>query len=100
MANGLINLQTDLKSLRYGSDKPYVTKDIGEAPGSQIGREVQHRIDDTSRIAQMLIDKPGIKYLLHEAQLQQVNVADKIKKAKKTVKQLLAPYYSNYLVHY
>jgi hypothetical protein len=86
MANGLINLQTDLKSLRYGSDKPYVTKNIGEAPGSQIGREVQHRIDDTSRIAQMLIDKPGIKYLLGEAQLQQINVADKIKKAKKNGK--------------
>ena len=79
MGNGLLNLQTDLKSLRYGNDKPYVTKDIGQAPGSQIGREVQHRIDDTSRIAQMLLDKPGIKYLLHEAELQQVNIANKIK---------------------
>jgi hypothetical protein len=61
MANGLINLQTDLKSLRYGNDKPYITKNIGQAPGSQIGMEVQARIDDTSRIAQMLIDKPGLK---------------------------------------
>jgi hypothetical protein len=86
MANGLINLQTDLKSLRYGSDKPYVTKNIGQAPGSQLGMEVQSRIDDTSRIAQMLIDKPGIKYLLHEAQLQQINVANKIKnRGNKTV---------------
>ena len=41
MANGLINLHTDLKSLRYGSEKPYVTKNIGQAPGSQIGVEVQ-----------------------------------------------------------
>lgn len=79
MASGLINLQTDLTSLRYGNDKPYITKNIGQAPGSQIGLEVQSRIDDTSRIAQMLIDKPGIKYLLHEAELQQVNIADKIK---------------------
>jgi len=79
MANGLINLQTDLKSLRYGSDKPYVTKNIGQAPGSQIGMEVQARIDDTSRIAQMLIDKPGIKYLLNEALLQQTNIDDKIR---------------------
>ena len=86
MANGLINLQTDLKSLRYGNDKPYITKNIGQAPGSQIGLEVQARIDDTSRIAQMLIDKPGIKYLLHEAELQQVNVANKIKnRGNKTV---------------
>jgi len=79
MASGLINLQTDLKSLRYGNDKPYITKNIGQAPGSQIGLEVQSRIDDTSRIAQMLIDKPGLNYLLHEAELQQINIADKIK---------------------
>ena len=86
MANGLINLQTDLKSLRYGSDKPYITKNIGDAPGSQIGLEVQARIDDTSRIAQMLIDKPGIKYLLNEALLQQINIDDKIKnRGNKTV---------------
>lgn len=86
MANGLIDLQTDLKSLRYGNDKPYITKNIGQAPGSQIGLEVQTRIDDTSRIAQMLIDKPGIKYLLHEAELQQINVANKIKnRGKKTI---------------
>jgi hypothetical protein len=86
MANGLINLQTDLKSLRYGNDKPYITKNIGDAPGSQLGLEVQARIDDTSRIAQMLIDKPGIKYLLNEALLQQVNIDDKIKnRGNKTV---------------
>lgn len=86
MANGLITLQTDLKSLRYGNDKPYITKNIGQAPGSLIGMEVQSRIDDTSRIAQMLIDKPGIKYLLHEAELQQVNVANKIKnRGNKTI---------------
>jgi hypothetical protein len=86
MANGLINLQTDLKSLRYGSDKPYITKNIGQAPGSQLGMEVQSRIDDTSRIAQMLIDKPGIKYLLNEALLQQINIDDKIRnRGNKTV---------------
>jgi hypothetical protein len=87
MANGLITKQTDLKSLKYssmplGSQSPYITKNIGQAPGSQIGREVQSRIDDTSRIAQMLIDKPGIKYLLNEALLQQTNIQDKIQKAK------------------
>ncbi len=30
----------------------------------------------------MLIDKPGIKYLLHEAQLQQIGVGQRIKKAQ------------------
>jgi hypothetical protein len=88
MANGLINLQTDLKSLRYGSDKPYITSNIGQAPGSQIGLEVERRLDDTSRIAQMLIDKPGIKYLLHEAELQQIGVGQRIKKAQQGGKSL------------
>ena len=87
MANGLINLETDLTSLKYvsmplGSDKPLITKDIGQAPGSKIGAEISHRIDDTSRIAQMLISKPGIKYLLHEAQLQQIGVGERIRKAQ------------------
>jgi hypothetical protein len=94
MASGLITKQTDLKSLKYGSmplgsDAPFITKDIGQAPGSQIGAEISHRIDDTSRIAQMLISKPGIKYLLHEAQLQQVNVGDRIRKAQQGGKSLV-----------
>jgi len=80
MANGLINLQTDLKSLRYGSETPYITKDINNAPSSnQIGMQVAKRIDDTSRIAQMLVSKPGFKYLANEALLQQIDVANKIK---------------------
>ena len=88
MANGLLNLQTDLKSLRYGSEKPYVTKNIGQAPGSQIGLEVQSRIDDTSRIAQMLTSKPGFKYLTNEALLKQAEVqstADKAAREGKSV---------------
>ena len=94
MANGLINLQTDLTSLKYGSmplgsDKPYITKNIGQAPGSQIGSEISHRIDDASRIAQMLVGKPGIKYLLHEALLQQVNVGQRIQKAQQGGKSVI-----------
>lgn len=94
MANGLIDLQTDLTSLRYstmplGSDAPYVTKNIGQAPSSQAGIEIQTRIDDTSRIAQMLVNKPGIKYLLHEAELQQINAGDKIRKAQQGGKTLV-----------
>ena len=83
MADGLLNLQTDLKSLRYGSDTPYITKDINNPPSSnQTGMQITKRIDDTSRIAQMLIDRPGLKYLGNEALLQQVNVGDKIRQAK------------------
>ena len=85
---GLINLQTDLTSLRYGSDKPYVTKDIGQAPSTQVGRQIQSRIDDTSRIAQMLIDKPGLKFLGNQALLQQVDIQDKLQKSRDKGKSL------------
>jgi len=84
MANGLINLQTDLKSLRYGSETPYVTKDINNPPLSdKIGIQASRRIDDTSRIVQMLASKPGLKYLANEALLQQINAEDKMSKAIK-----------------
>ena len=88
MANGLINLHTDLKSLRYGSEKPYVTKNIGQAPGSQIGVEVQSRVDDVSRIAQMFASKPGLKYLLHEAELRQVQIGQVANKAEQNNKSI------------
>ena len=72
----------------FGGDKPYVTKDIGQAPSNQVGLEISHRIDDVSRIAQMLVGKPGIKYLLHEAELQQIGVGQRIKKAQQGGKSL------------
>lgn len=81
MSNGLIHLQTDLKSLRYGSDKPYITKDIENPPTSNpIGMEVSKRLDDTSRMTQMLLDRPGVNYLINEALLGQVYIGDKVQR--------------------
>lgn len=80
---GLINLQTDLKSLRYGNDKPYITKDVNDPPSSnQTGMQITKRIDDLSRIAQMLIDRPGLKFLGNQALLQQVDIQDKLQKSR------------------
>ena len=79
----LIDLQTDLKSLRYGSDKPYVTKDINRPPSSnQTAMQITKRVDDLTRIGKMLIDRPGLKFLGNQALLQQVNIQDKIQKSK------------------
>jgi hypothetical protein len=79
----LIDLQTDLKSLRYGSDKPYITKDINNPPSSnQTGMQITKRIDDLSRIGQMLIDRPGLKFIGNQALLQQVNIQDKLQKSR------------------
>lgn len=78
----LIDLQTDLKSLRYGGDKPYVTKDINNPPTSnQTGMQINKRVDDVSRIAQMLVDRPGLKFIGNQALLQQTDTVEKLQKA-------------------
>lgn len=80
---GLLNLRTDLKSLRYGSDKPYITKDVNDPPSSnQTGMQITKRVDDLSRIAQMLIDRPGLKFIGNQALLQQVDIQDKLQKSR------------------
>jgi len=86
---GLINLQTDLKSLRYGSDTPYVTKDINNPPSSnQVDMQITKRVDDLTRIGKMLIDRPGLKFLGNQALLQQVNIQDKLQKNRDKGKSL------------
>jgi hypothetical protein len=86
MAEGLVTLTTDLKSLKYssmplGSEKPYVTKNIGQSPGSQLGLQATRRVDDLSRISQMLVDKPGLKFIGNQALLQQGDTVKKLQKA-------------------
>lgn len=83
---GLIDLQTNLKSLTYGGNEPYVTKDINHAPSSnQFALEATRRIDDVSRITQMLADKPGIKYLIHNELLTAPTLLYKIADQKNKV---------------
>lgn len=89
---GLIDLQTDLKKLKYGAmplggEAPYVTKDI-TAPGNTNGvnQQVRARVDDLSRISKMFVSKPGLKYLANEAILQQEDFSKKINTAKQSGK--------------
>ena len=66
----------NLRSLRYedsGIKAPYVTKQEGSS-----SNEISKRIDDASRIAQMLIDKPGVKHLANEALLKQGELTKKL----------------------
>ena len=72
-----------LRSITYaetGTEAPYIIKNIKNPPDeySQLSR----RIDDTSRIAQMLVDKPGLKYLANKGILLQVDVDKKIEQYK------------------
>lgn len=74
---GLLNLTTDLKSLRYGKDRigggsskePFITKSIDSTPGDTGGPDfllrantLQHTADDTSRIFQYLKSPKGLQF--------------------------------------
>ena len=76
-----------LRSVKYsetGTQAPYVVKDIKDPPQNNdktIGLEFNKRIDDTSRIAQMLIDKPGLKFVGNQTLLSASEIARKAKAA-------------------
>jgi hypothetical protein len=70
-----------LRSLTYeerGTKAPYITKSEGSS-----SNEITKRIDDASRIAQMLIDKPGLKHLANEALLKQGDITQKLQSNEK-----------------
>ena len=76
-----------LRSVKYsetGTQAPYVVKDIKNPPQNNdntIGLQLNTRIDDTSRIAQMLVDKPGLKFAGNQALLNASEIARKAKAA-------------------
>jgi hypothetical protein len=73
-----------LRSVTYsetGTVSPYVVKDIKNPNPNPLGLELNKRIDDTSRIAQMLIDKPGLKWIGNQTLLSQAELASKAKAA-------------------
>ena len=68
----LVDLKTDLKSLKFESGlnrKPLVVKDIDQEGGRNSGLAVQgilaaKRLDDTIRMAKLVIAKPGITHVV------------------------------------
>lgn len=75
------NMNT-LRSVSYsetGTQSPYVVEDINNPPNSRgLELQVNKRVDDLSRISQMLIDKPGLKHLANEALLKQGELSKKL----------------------
>jgi hypothetical protein len=60
LAKSLIELRTDLKSLKYqgtnGSNPPYVTKDVNNPPSnSRLALEATARLDDVVRVGKALL---------------------------------------------
>lgn len=83
MAKRLVDLKTDLTSLKYGfGEKPYITKPIGSRDyKGDTSMQIARRTDDLSRITQMFANAPGAKYLRNEALLTQVDLNKRLKEA-------------------
>ena len=73
----LIDLQTNLKSLKFPGRAPYVTKDINQPPVyNAVGHELRARVDDVTRLTKMLTDTPGLQFIAKQALLQASNPAN------------------------
>ena len=72
----LINLQTDLKSLKYsdfGAEKPFITKNINNPPNeSGIEKATTHRIDDLNRFRKFLTSGKGVTWIANQGALNVV----------------------------
>ena len=77
-----------LRSISYsetGTQSPYVTNEpsVLNSLTSFFPDEISRRIDDTSRIAQMLVDKPGLKWIGNQTLLSRVELERKAREAAK-----------------
>lgn len=71
----LVDLKTDLKSLKFESGlnrKPFVVKDIDQKGGRNnafdvIGIQAAKRLDDVIRMAKLVVSKPGLTYAAKNA---------------------------------
>jgi len=74
----LIDLQTNLKDLKYGdfgTAEPLVTKDINSPPNRDgLAMEVGRRTDDLKRISKLLTTAPGLKHVANQTAL---NIVEK-----------------------
>lgn len=80
---GIIDLKTNLKSLKYDSgNKPFVTKDINDPPSkSRAILEVSRRLDDVSRVTQAILPINS-RFLENQAKLENINLSRKIDSIK------------------
>ncbi len=85
----LLNLTTDLKSLRYGKDRvgggdirePFITKSINSTPGDTGGPDfllrantLQHVGDDLSRMGKFMISPKGLQFAAKQNILSRTSV--------------------------
>lgn len=72
----LIDITTNLKSLRYGefgAEDPLITKDINNPPDSSgLSMEFERRKDDLVRITKLMGTGPGLQHIANQAALNVV----------------------------
>ena len=67
----LLDLKTELKDLKFNTRAPYIVKDINNPPTyNALSKPIEARLDDVSRLAQMLTDGPGARFAANQALLQ------------------------------
>ena len=76
---GLIDLQTDLTSLKYGDNKPIVRYEMGNKIS-----QANARTSDVKRIAGILTRAPGKKFGFNQVLLQKAKIGDAAS-GKKTI---------------
>jgi hypothetical protein len=64
----LLDLKTDLRSLKFDPQTPYVQKEIDESV-TGIQSEVQSRVDDVQRISKLLRSNQGLKFIANQGLL-------------------------------
>ena len=70
---GLINLQTDLASLKYGSNKPIIRHEMGNTISPS-----DARFDDVKRLAGILTRAPGLKFAANQSLLQSAKIGSAV----------------------
>jgi len=91
VGKGLIDLKTDLKSLKYqgvnGSQPPFVTKDINNPPSnSRIAQEVNSRVDDVVRVTKAILPTNS-RFLENQAKLVQFDSEIKLNPFRDTFRE-------------
>ena len=70
----LLDLKTELKDLKFNTRAPYIVKDVNNPPVyNAFSKPIEARVDDVSRLAKMLTDTPGAKFVAKQALLQASN---------------------------
>lgn len=84
---GKMEQYRSLKNSEFGTKDLYISKDL--PPNSPLGSEgfsynaINSRTNDLERIAKLLKDKPGLKYISNNALLNTVDTSAKIQRAGK-----------------